>query len=50
MSVMDWGKYSQDGVEVENPVWPQRLEFEGASYFGFTEEKTEDYKELLKKI
>merc|ERR1712062_677071 len=50
MSVMDWGKYSQDGSEVENPVWPQRLEFEGASYFGFTDEKTEDYKELLKKI
>jgi len=50
MSVMDWGQYSKDGTEEVNPVWPEHLEFEGVSNFGFTDEKTEDYKETLKGI
>ena len=37
MSTMDWAKYDQDGDEVDEPVWPYRIDFEGINNYGWTD-------------
>ena len=45
MSTMDWAKYDQDGDEVDEPVWPYRIDFEGINNYGWTDEYQESYLE-----
>lgn len=43
MSVMNWGQYTEEGIEESEPLWPFLLEFEPFDVYGWTDSWQEDF-------
>ena len=50
MSVMNWGRYDEDGVEEAQPKWPFIIEFEPYNVYGWSDNYQADFQDQLMRL